>query len=93
MFNAAGILNGDFLRDSKLCKPRGEQFMALIDHFRNAFSTLGQIDKTCIRHGDIVIFPQIFHCDTHTRFLKAQFVCNIDGAHDRKFSAKDQYGF
>ena len=90
MLDLAGVLPGDgFIHtqgDKELCQ--GE--VAVIGAAGNGITLIRQGNQAALLHGDVAVFPQLFHGDADGRLGHAKGLGNISGTGIALFFQQNQ---
>lgn len=83
MFDLAGVFFCNVFWNTEGCQALGENIMPFVDHISDGFSFFGQIDKSSVCNGDMILLTKMFHRYTDTGFFKSEFSGNVYGAYYR----------
>ena len=61
MLNPARVLQGNVLRYAELDEEPGEDLVPVINPAGNRVAFIGQGDAVILPHGDVAVFPELFH--------------------------------
>ena len=61
MLDPAGVLGGNHGIHSETCQPAAEELVPFVDHVRNLFSGIREIDEAFLDDSDMILLPQILH--------------------------------
>ena len=85
MLHLAGICGGSFLRNAQLDKKVGQQLMTFVDLVGNGLAGRQQGDVTVAVHGNIAVFPQLFHGNADAGLADTQIIDHVDGSDRTEF--------
>lgn len=92
MLDPAGILGGSLSADAQGFQPLGQDPVALIDHFRDLFSSGSQGNVAVFVHADMAAVAEILHGHADAWLRKSQLIGDIDGTDVWLIQTEDQYG-
>ena len=92
VLDPAGILGGSLSADAQGFQPLGQDPVALIDHFRDLFSSGSQGNVAVFVHADMAAVAEILHGHADAGLRKSQLIGDIDGTDVWLIQTEDQYG-
>lgn len=93
MLHLAGVGDGDLRIHAEAYEPFGNDLVAFVNHFGDLATGIGQINKSLFCYRDMIVLPEILHCDADAGFLESHFLRYVHRTHDGVAFAQNQYGF